>query len=87
VASQAKIIGTIVTISGAMVMTLYRGPIINIFGTHGTATANHHANEASGNNTGDKGPQWVLGALCILGCQLAWAGFFILQVSLVMDLF
>ncbi|KAJ8424663.1 hypothetical protein Cgig2_003097 [Carnegiea gigantea] len=37
--SQAKIIGTIVTVSGAMVMTIYRGPVVNLFGVHG---ANHH---------------------------------------------
>lgn len=71
--SQAKIIGTIVTVSGAMVMTLYRGPIVNLFGTSGVAQ--HHAASASAAST----QHWIIGTICVLGSCLGWAGFFILQ--------
>ena len=73
--SQAKIIGTIVTVSGAMVMTIYRGPVVNLFGVHG---ANHHGTTTT---AAASGQHWIVGTLFVLGSCLGWAGFFILQVS------
>lgn len=72
--SQAKIIGTIVTVSGAMVMTIYRGPVVNIFGVH---AANHGT--AASTSAASSGPHWVLGTILVLGSCLGWSGFFILQ--------
>ncbi|CAI8614490.1 unnamed protein product [Vicia faba] len=40
--SQAKVVGTLATVAGAMVMTLLRGPILNIFGTHGNSAQIQH---------------------------------------------
>ena len=74
--SQAKIIGTIVTVSGAMVMTIYRGPVVNIFGVH---AANHGATATTA--AASSGAHWILGTVLVLGSCLGWAGFFILQVS------
>ncbi|KNA23618.1 hypothetical protein SOVF_023340 [Spinacia oleracea] len=71
--SQAKIIGTIVTVSGAMVMTLYRGPIINLFGSHGID--NLHSSAAATPST----QHWIIGTICVLCSCLGWAAFFILQ--------
>lgn len=70
--SQAKMIGTIVTVSGAMVMTMYRGPIVNIFGMH---EFEHHVSSSNHAN----GQNWVLGAIFVLCSCLGWSGFFILQ--------
>ncbi|KAL8138335.1 hypothetical protein V2J09_004336 [Rumex salicifolius] len=58
--SQAKIAGTIVTVGGAMVMTLYKGPIVDLFffGQNG-----HHAAAASSAS----GQHWVAGTLLLLG--------------------
>ncbi|GAB4844893.1 hypothetical protein Ancab_038284 [Ancistrocladus abbreviatus] len=68
---QAKIIGTIVTVSGAMVMTLYKGPVVDLMtrgrGHHGAATS----------SSSDQ--HWITGTLMLLGSCLAWSGFFILQ--------
>ncbi|KAL2893201.1 hypothetical protein RDABS01_009110 [Bienertia sinuspersici] len=73
--SQAKIIGTVVTVSGAMVMTLYRGPAINLFGRHGVDA--HHAAVAVTPST----QHWIIGTICVLGSCLGWAAFFILQLT------
>ncbi|KAJ8445111.1 hypothetical protein Cgig2_029483 [Carnegiea gigantea] len=72
--SQAKVIGTIVTVSGAMVMTIYRGPVINIFGVH---AANHGT--AASTTAASSGAHWVLGTILVLGSCLGWSAFFILQ--------
>lgn len=68
--SQAKIIGTIITVGGAMLMTLYKGPVVDFMrraGRHVAAT----------NSTSNQ--HWILGTLMLMGCCLGWAGFFILQ--------
>nr|DAD39621.1 TPA_asm: hypothetical protein HUJ06_013944 [Nelumbo nucifera] len=69
--SQAKIIGTIVTFAGAMAMTLYKGPILNLGLSRGGA---HH--EASSSAAGQ---HWVAGTLMLLASCTGWSCFFILQ--------
>lgn len=71
VRSQAKMIGTLVTFGGALLMTLYKGPVLNLpwskdTSPHGTSSHNH--------------TNWVAGTLLILlGC-VAWSCFYVLQV-------
>ncbi|KAL5704289.1 hypothetical protein ACHQM5_022737 [Ranunculus cassubicifolius] len=69
--SQAKIIGTIVTLGGAMLMTLYKGPIIEMFWTRNSAH--------TGTSSTTAGQNWVVGTLMLLGSCVGWSGFFILQ--------
>ncbi|XP_022634892.1 WAT1-related protein At2g37460-like isoform X2 [Vigna radiata var. radiata] len=38
--SQAKVVGTLATVAGAMIMTLIKGPILDLFGTHANNTNN-----------------------------------------------
>ncbi|KAG6419802.1 hypothetical protein SASPL_116314 [Salvia splendens] len=58
--SLAKVIGTTVTVIGAMLITLYKGPAINIlFFSHG----GHH--EAA-STAADQ--HWVTGTIMLLGC-------------------
>ncbi|XP_012847465.1 PREDICTED: WAT1-related protein At2g37460-like [Erythranthe guttata] len=66
--SQAKIIGTLVSIGGAMIMTLVRGPNLDLPWTRG----NHqdHKNGEDFNNS-------IKGALMIAIASFAWAGFMI----------
>lgn len=70
--SAAKVVGTVITVTGAMVMTLYKGPIIDFIRSHGAA---HHGttSNASGNQ------HWLTGTLMLLASCCGWAGFFILQ--------
>ncbi|GER38878.1 nodulin MtN21 /EamA-like transporter family protein, partial [Striga asiatica] len=70
--SNAKIMGTLVTVGGAMIMTLISGPIIGLPWTH----ASHH-NQASANPNDKENP--VKGALMIaVGC-IGYSAFYILQ--------
>ncbi|KAE8674545.1 WAT1-related protein [Hibiscus syriacus] len=71
VRSVAKIVGTSITVVGAMVMTLYKGPIVDFIKSGGTE---HHV---STTESADK--HWVTGTIMILASILSWAGYFILQ--------
>lgn len=69
--SIAKVIGTLVTFAGALMMILYKGPPIHLFYSPNTA------HQASHNTQNLK--HWVSGTLfLLLGC-VAWSSFFILQ--------
>ncbi|GMI82911.1 Usually multiple acids move in and out Transporters 17 [Hibiscus trionum] len=69
--SVAKIVGTIITVLGAMVMTLYKGPIIDFIKSGG---ATHHG------TAGESADQhWVSGTIVLLGSIFGWSSFFILQ--------
>lgn len=71
--SVAKVIGTAVTVGGAMVMTLYKGPTVNIlFLSHG---GTHHEAASSSADA-----HWVTGTIMLLASIVGWAAFFILQV-------
>ncbi|XP_045808858.1 WAT1-related protein At2g37460-like isoform X2 [Trifolium pratense] len=69
--SQAKILGTIATVAGAMVMTLVKGPIL--LETFGGKSHIHHSGGTSSNQ------HTILGSVLItIGC-FSWACFFNLQ--------
>ncbi|GMN39011.1 hypothetical protein TIFTF001_008243 [Ficus carica] len=70
--SQAKVIGTIATVAGAMVMTVMKGPILELFWTKATGA---HQAQSGGVSLAHS----VKGALMItVGC-FSWASFMILQ--------
>ncbi|CAI8597418.1 unnamed protein product [Vicia faba] len=71
--SIAKVIGTLVTFAGALLMTIYKGPQIHLF--YSPKTSHHHA----GSHDTQTHTHWISGTLFILlGC-FAWSSFFILQ--------
>nr|KYP71362.1 Auxin-induced protein 5NG4 [Cajanus cajan] len=73
--SQAKVMGTLVTFAGALLMTLYKGPQFDLF--HHPKTTPHQGGVHSHQNQSHS--HWVTGTLFIcLGC-LAWSSFYILQ--------
>lgn len=71
--SQAKIAGTLIMIGGSMIMTLYKGPILEFVGNRGQA---HHG---SSEGSGEK--DWVKGTVLLIGSCFCWSGFFVMQVS------
>lgn len=74
--SLAKVIGTLVTVAGAMTMTLYKGPIVDILWyTHG---GSHHKAVVA---TATADQHWITGTIMVLSCIVGWSMFFILQVS------
>ncbi|KAF5203680.1 Wat1-related protein, partial [Thalictrum thalictroides] len=60
--SQAKIVGTIVTLGGAMLMTLYKGPILEMFSGR---TPTHHSGTTS--TSSGTGQNIFVGTLMLIG--------------------
>jgi len=75
--SLAKVIGTAVTVGGAMVMTLYKGPIVDFMRSGGTSHP-HAGGDGPHQSTNQ---HWVTGTLMLLASCCGWSGFFILQVT------
>ena len=69
---QAKVLGTIVTVGGAMLMTLVKGPMLNL----PWINENGHQESTSATNKQDV----IKGALMMLAGFFCWSGFVILQV-------
>ncbi|KAJ8551203.1 hypothetical protein K7X08_000573 [Anisodus acutangulus] len=69
--SMAKVIGTAITVAGAMVMTLYKGPMFNLVArSHGGG--HHEVAAATPEN-------WIAGTIELISCIVGWSGFFIVQ--------
>lgn len=71
---QAKVAGTLVTVAGAMVMTLYKGAVVISSGGHTTAEGPISAAAA---DSADK--DWFKGSIFLIIATLAWAALFIIQ--------
>lgn len=74
VISQAKVAGTVVTVAGAMLMTFYKGHVINFIWSE-----NRTVQAASGAAVAAADKDWVKGSVILILATLAWAAFFILQ--------
>ncbi|CAL8997167.1 unnamed protein product [Prunus brigantina] len=69
--SVAKVIGTVITVMGAMVMTWYKGPIVELIKGQ---TQSHHNTTALSTEQ-----HWITGTFMLLARCCGWSGFFILQ--------
>ncbi|KAI3683759.1 hypothetical protein L1987_84274 [Smallanthus sonchifolius] len=70
--SQAKVVGTLTTVSGAMLMTLVKGPILELFWTKGRSNKNVINNGVDLHHS-------LKGAIMItIGC-FSWSCFMVLQ--------
>ncbi|KAF5823550.1 putative EamA domain-containing protein [Helianthus annuus] len=70
--SQAKVVGTITTIAGAMVMTLVKGPVLELFWTKGRHSGNVTNNGVDLHHS-------LKGAIMITIGIFSWACFMVLQ--------
>ena len=73
--SRAKIGGTIVSFTGATIMTLYKG--INVISIHDESSHNLPANTSK--LTFDK--HWIKGSVILVASYLSISAFYILQVQ------
>ncbi|KAJ4750934.1 WAT1-related protein [Rhynchospora pubera] len=73
---QAKVIGTLVTVAGAMVMTLYKGPIMEMVWTK---HMHAHPADSPAAAADPSNKSWFLGSIFLIIATLAWASLFILQ--------
>ncbi|CAN1142829.1 WAT1-related protein At2g37460 [Linum perenne] len=71
--SQAKVVGTIAAVGGAMVMTLVKGPVVEFFWTKERTYQGRETDDVDLHDS-------IKGAILLIIGSLSWAGFVILQV-------
>jgi hypothetical protein len=85
-----KVLGTVVCVSGAILMALYRGPaLIGLGGnsTSGTCSSNPYPAHWLTSTMFEYGVEtWHLGVLCLLGNCLLVAAYLIIQVMQISEL-
>ncbi|XP_014499735.1 WAT1-related protein At5g07050 [Vigna radiata var. radiata] len=78
---QAKVVGTLVTVGGAMVMTLYKGPLVEMVWTKHALNQNQTNNATTNNGTTPSDKDWLIGSILLIIATLAWASLFVLQAK------
>ncbi|KAI3883294.1 hypothetical protein MKX03_003438 [Papaver bracteatum] len=75
---QAKVLGTIVCVGGAMLMSFYKGSLINI----GRSSLHwRYAEQMADSNSGGESSSFLGPLFVALSC-VAWAGWFIIQTKM-----
>lgn len=74
--SQAKVVGTVTTVAGAMIMTLVKGPVLELLWNKGRST---HELKTGGIDLNHS----IKGALMITTGCFSWACFMVLQVRMI----
>ncbi|WCJ19706.1 nodulin MtN21 /EamA-like transporter family protein [Euphorbia peplus] len=69
VSGQAKLAGTVICIAGAMVLSLYHGPLVNV----GESNIHWKYIEQSGSSSSSANSSSILGPMCILLSAVSWA--------------
>ncbi|XP_073047078.1 WAT1-related protein At5g07050-like [Primulina eburnea] len=74
---QAKVVGTLITVCGAMLMTLYKGDAINMVWSKYIHPRQSYVPQATAAHATQE--DWIKGSILLIIATLAWASFFILQ--------
>ncbi|KAH8522722.1 hypothetical protein Peur_041218 [Populus x canadensis] len=74
---QAKLVGTAVTVAGAMLMTLYKGPVVEMLWSKHIHPRKSFVTDTTG--TTDK--DWFKGSIFLIIATLAWSSLFVLQTK------
>ncbi|KAI9115330.1 hypothetical protein K1719_013649 [Acacia pycnantha] len=75
---QAKLVGTLVTVGGVMLMTLYKGSLVHMSWTKHLPT---HPLPSSSSNSDDR--EWIIGSLFLSIATLAWDSLLVLQAKVI----
>lgn len=68
---QAKIAGTVVTVAGAMLMTIYKGPIVELFWTK--HMHQQHTTDTTPSSNSNDSKDFLKGSILLIFATLAWA--------------
>lgn len=72
----AKVVGTLVSVAGASIITLYKGPVV-----YASASTVHKSHLIF--SLGDAmGKNWTLGGICLIGHCLCWSSWIVLQAPI-----
>lgn len=76
----AKVLGTVVCVGGAMLLSFYRGQTIELgeSGIHWKYAEMMRGGSSNGQGTGSS----IWGSLCLIISSVAWAAWFVIQVSM-----
>lgn len=74
--SQAKVIGAVVMVVGAVIMILYKGPIVPFAWSKGRTHGSSSAAAEIGHGN------FLIGTLSLIASCICWSGFYILQVMI-----
>ncbi|CAA0828494.1 WAT1-related protein [Striga hermonthica] len=80
--SQAKIVGTLVSISGALVVVLYNGPLL-ITGNHDKLTLSNASTLSDA--ISDARSNWIVGGGLLAGCYVVSSCWYIYQSKVVVE--
>ncbi|XP_038892785.1 WAT1-related protein At5g07050 [Benincasa hispida] len=69
---QAKVLGTLVSVAGAMLMTLYKGSLLQM-------PWSKHSHHLTNSNETSNNKDWFKGSIFLIIATLAWASLFVLQ--------
>ncbi|KAG0535046.1 hypothetical protein BDA96_04G332400 [Sorghum bicolor] len=72
--SQAKIVGTVLTVAGAVLMILYHGPVVQFPWSKG------HHHDAGAQGAASSG-SFLTGIITIIVACVCWSAFFVLQAN------
>lgn len=76
---QAKVLGTLVGVGGAMLLTFYKGVAINLWSTHLNLVKSHHGGGGAGASNQEAGNRGMGSLLAVASC-FSYALWLIIQV-------
>lgn len=77
---KAKVIGTVICLGGALLLTLYKGlPLVKF---QDSQAINHSLEEAVTRSSSQRRERWTIGSFALLAGTLFWSSWFLLQSSI-----